>query len=590
VWNESSLSNGLWAGSGGISAGNRQGGLGGTTLGVPKPAWQSPPALGIPNDGVRDLPDVSLTAAGHDPYLLCLEGSCVLNGQGQFSIYFISGTSASAPSFAGIMALVDEQMGGRQGQANYVLYRLAAAQAAYPAQCNGSSTSGPPAATCIFNDITLGNNVVPGEQGTQYPASAGYDLATGLGSVNITNLITNWNTVTFNPTTTTLTLNPVLNITHGQSVSVNIVVAPSSGTGIPSGDVALLAAAGLVTGQSAVGGFTLDGTGKVVSSTSQLVGGTYTVTARYAGDATYGSSVSSAVQVTVGPENSTTTVSAVDQNLNPIVGGTLPFGSGVFVRADVLGSSTQGTPTGMVTFTDTFGNLPGPIFNPVPNPVALNSEGNTSIGAGVINFDAGSHSISAAYAGDPSFSASNSATPVTFTIKPGFAGVSGPTDVTVTSPGLSGTSTVGIIASTGFTTAVSFTCSGLPVEAACVSTATAGSGPNTVVNASITVTTTAPHITMLQANQRRYYFAVMFGGGLPLAGIFLVAAPRRRRWSRLLGLMVLALLVTVPACGGGGGGGGGHQDPGTQAGSYKVTVTATAGSLSQQGTFTLTVQ
>jgi len=95
---------------------------------------------------------------------------------------------------------------------------------------------------------------------------------------------------------------------------------------------------------------------------------------------------------------------------------------------------------------------------------------------------------------------------------------------------------------------------------------------------------------MLQGNQRRYYFAVIFGGGLPLAGIFVLAVPGRRRWRTLLGLLVLALLVTLPACGGGGGGGGGHQDPGTPTGSYKVTVTASAGSLSQQGSFTLTVQ
>ncbi len=496
VWNESSPSNGLWSGSGGASAGNILGGQGGTTPGVPKPSWQGPLTLGIPNDSVRDLPDVSLTAAGHDAYLLCLEGSC-FPVNGQIFIYLISGTSASAPTFASIMALVDQQMGGRQGQANYVLYRLAAAQAAYPSQCNGSNTSTPPASTCVFNDVTVGNNVVPGELGTQYPATAGYDLATGLGSVNVANLVSNWSSVTFNPTTTTLALNPVLNITHGQSVSVNITVAPSSGTGIPSGDVSLLAATGPVTGQSTVGGFTLDSTGNVVSSTSQLLGGTYNVTARYAGDTTYGSSVSSAVQVTVAPEASTTTVSAVDQSLNPIV-APLPFGSGVFVRADVVGLSKQGTPTGQVTFSDTFGSLPGPLTNPVANPVALNSEGNTSLGAGVNNFDAGSHSISAAYAGDASFSASQTTTPVAFTIQPGFAGVSGPTDVTITSPGMTGTTTVGIIASTGFSTAISFTCSGLPAEATCSPASATGSGPNTVVSVNISVTTQGPHTVALQ--------------------------------------------------------------------------------------------
>ena len=75
--------------------------------GIPKPSWQSG-VTGIPDDFVRDLPDVSLSAASHDPYVLCLEGSCVPNSQGEFYLYFVSGTSASTPSFASIMALVDQ--------------------------------------------------------------------------------------------------------------------------------------------------------------------------------------------------------------------------------------------------------------------------------------------------------------------------------------------------------------------------------------------------------------------------------------------------------------------------------------------------
>jgi hypothetical protein len=61
------------------------------------------------------------------------------------------------------MALVNQKMGGRQGQANYVLYKLAATQNF--SQCNGSKTTALPASTCIFNDVTVGNNAVPGESG-----------------------------------------------------------------------------------------------------------------------------------------------------------------------------------------------------------------------------------------------------------------------------------------------------------------------------------------------------------------------------------------------------------------------------------------
>lgn len=529
----------------------------------------------------------------------------------------MEGTSASAPSFAGIMALVEAKTGqvgtltgGRQGLANYVLYALAEAQQANTTLnglCNGSSVSTLPNSACVFNDVTVGNNSVPGEVGYPdglYAAGTDFDLASGLGSVNITNLANAWSTVSsaFRTTNTTLELNSStapISVSHGASVSVAIAVVPVTGTGTPTGTALLTTGHGVSGPSVAIPIYTLNA-GSLTTSTTQLPGGNYTVAAYYAGDGTFGPSYSNPVEVTVTQEGSTTAVSAVDRNSSSIPSGTvLPFGSFVFVRADVAGVSGQGVSTGMVTFADSCNgvacNLPGPIYNPVANPASLNSQGNTSIGAGVINFDAGTHSISASYAGDASFNSSKTAQPVTFTIQPGFAGISGPTNVTITSPGMSGTSTVSFIASSNFTTAVGFTCSGLPAEATCSSTPIAGSGPNTPVNVNITVTTTAPHLTMLQPNHRRYYLATFFSGGLPLAGILLLATPRRRRSAALLGLMVLALLVTLPACGGGsgsGGGGGGqqHQDPGTPAGTYTVTLTAAAGSLSEQATFLLIVQ
>ncbi len=198
VWNESCTSArganpctngntpGLWAGGGGASA-----------L-FSKPAWQSG-VPGIPNDGARDVPDVSLSAAGHDPYLVCLDGSCTPNGQGQISFSGFGGTSASTPSFAGIMALVVQKTGSRQGQADVALYAAAAGENF--SQCNGSNPAVPPPQVlsgCIFNDVTVGNNAVPGESGYNsssglYQAGLGYDLATGLGSVNATALVNAFN-------------------------------------------------------------------------------------------------------------------------------------------------------------------------------------------------------------------------------------------------------------------------------------------------------------------------------------------------------------------------------------------------------------
>ena len=136
------------------------------------------------------------------------------------------------------MALVGQKTKVRLGQPNYVLYRLAAAEDL--AQCNASTTI-LPANTCVFNDVTVGNNAVPGEAnyGTSsatYQTGKGYDQATGLGSVNVTSLINQWNTVTFSPTTTAFSISPTTAV-HGSPVNVMGAVTPNSGTGIPSGPV-----------------------------------------------------------------------------------------------------------------------------------------------------------------------------------------------------------------------------------------------------------------------------------------------------------------------------------------------------------------
>ena len=600
VWNESSLANGIWSGSGGASTGNIEGGLGGTMGGVPKPNWQYG-VEGIPQDGVRDLPDVSLTAARHDPYLLCLEGSCQPDSQGEIHIYLVSGTSASAPSFAGIMALVDQSIGGtnsygffpRQGLANYVLYRLAATQSSYPSQCNGSNTATLPAGTCTFNDVTVGNNVVPGEAGPDYQASAGYDMTTGLGSVNVSNLVKNWGTVSFNPTTTILTLS-TSTITHGSAVPFNVSVTPSNGTGTPSGDVSLLIYNSDVGGHATglAGPWGLSG-GSVSASATVLPGGAYPISARYGGDGSYAPSVSAqSSYIDVYPEASTTTVSVLTASQNgsfvPFTGG--PFGSFVYLRADVVGQSGQGFPSGSVTFTDSFGPIPG-----FPYPLPLNGQSNTATPNGILNFDNGTHTISASYSGDQSFNASSTTRFQTFTITPGFYAAMGTSQsgVVVSAPGSSGTTSVAVSNSTGFNGTIRMGCSGLPSETTCTfspATIAANGTPNTTT-VSILVTTTAATATLTPQRQRYLPAQSIMGVGLLLS---VVLVSRRHQRARVfLLLLMLMLLSLVPSCGGGSGGGGSKTPPpnlGTPAGVTNVTVTATSGSTISQTGFTLSVQ
>ncbi len=199
----------------------------GTCKGNPKPAWQTG-VPGIPNDGLRDQPDLSLFAANGvwGSFLVtCMSdktqggGPCTAKNDAIF--LGGGGTSYAAPAMAGIQALIDQKY-GKQGNANYVYYALAAKQFTKQGAkaCNASQTTGKlPAASCIFNDVTLGDMDIPcgqdykgisydcfgnasgiiGELSTSttasepaYPATVGYDLATGLGSVNATNLFDAW--------------------------------------------------------------------------------------------------------------------------------------------------------------------------------------------------------------------------------------------------------------------------------------------------------------------------------------------------------------------------------------------------------------
>lgn len=393
VWNESCAdpnqcgAASLFASSGGAS----------TLYG--KPSWQV--GNGVPNDGQRDLPDFSLdAAAGHDGYLLCQDGICTTNSSGQLvNAELVGGTSAAAPTFAAIMALIAQKTNSRLGQANFVLYPLAAAQNL--ANCNASA---PPQSQCIFNDITQGNNNVPGQTG--FNAAVGYDLATGWGSVNAANLAANWQNVTFRSSLTSLQLSPA-SLTHGQPVTATVTVAPGVGTGTPTGDVALLAgsSAGVHLGNLS--------NGTVSGTIDTLPGGTYSVSASYGGDGTFDASTSAGVPITINPEPSSTAFSAflAGQSGSPSSSVNTTFGNFLDFQVGVAGASHQGAPTGTLTFSDTFNGTTTPLLS-----VSLNSQGNALVQETALAL--GNHTLNVNYSGDSSFSAS-SAGPVSITVAKG---------------------------------------------------------------------------------------------------------------------------------------------------------------------------
>jgi trimeric autotransporter adhesin len=147
--------------------------------------------------------------------------------------------------------------------------------------------------------VTVGNNSVPvntgGAESAGFTAGTGSDLASGLGSINVNNLVNNWSSVAFTSTTTTLTLSSN-SLTQGQSLTVSGTV--TSGSGTPAGDVGFVATSST---QGGLGFATLDGSGNYTLSipASALASGSYTIVARYAGDTTFGTSESAPSSITV---------------------------------------------------------------------------------------------------------------------------------------------------------------------------------------------------------------------------------------------------------------------------------------------------
>jgi len=200
AWNESSYT------TPGASANSLYAGAGGASIEWSRPAWQTAP--GVPSGSMRLIPDVSLTAAGHDGYLVEQEGS----------LYLLGGTSASTPSFAGLMALVNQYTNAANGNPNAKFYAVASR------------------VPSVYHDTVTGTNAVPCAGGSAncsagasatsvgkmngYSAGAGYDLATGLGSVDAYALALNWGGTPAAPSIVSLSPNPMTGSASAQNLTI----------------------------------------------------------------------------------------------------------------------------------------------------------------------------------------------------------------------------------------------------------------------------------------------------------------------------------------------------------------------------------
>jgi hypothetical protein len=309
---------------------------------------------------------------------------------------------------AGILALVIQHQGGvRLGQADYGIYNLAATK---PAD---------------FHDITNGNNSVLCTVGTLncgtngfingYNAGVGYDIASGIGSIDVAKFVNDWSGIQFATTTTTLKAGTSttalgttsLTVTHGTTIYLSVAVSPS----VSTGNVALITNSAAANSDSIM--VVPITNGIATFSTQALPGGTYTLYARYGGNTTAAASQSQGIQVTVSPETS-----ALQLQLNvydPLSGSLtatsptsasygFPISVDVSPYGGVEGLAKGNPATGTVVITEDGVKL---------GSITLNSEGQANYQLSPAQLTPGSHSFLAAYSGGGGYEASTSTQNIT---------------------------------------------------------------------------------------------------------------------------------------------------------------------------------
>ena len=377
AWNDTALGYGLASGGGGASSV------------YAKPWWQTGP--GVPNDRARDVPDVSLTASGaHDGYVIYANGGLMAVG----------GTSAASPAFAGIVAILNQYLVAKGelakpglGNMNPLLYSLA------------RNTTG------LFHDVTAGDNIVPCATGIPgcvagsygYKAGPGYDLATGLGSVDAYNLVTRWTSLPPAVGTNLVLSASPAGIPRSATTQLTATVSAVTGNNPPTGAVAF------AMGATPLGSAVLTGSGAIATAAlpvkgSALAAGLNTITASFTGTSNFNSSTATAAVTVTSPAIGT----SITATANP--SGIARSGSTI-VTAVVNQASGSNAPAGVVAFAS--GNTILGTATLMPSATGPTAAV-TVKGAGLA---VGANSIIAIYGGSSGFN-SSTAIPVIVTVAP----------------------------------------------------------------------------------------------------------------------------------------------------------------------------
>jgi hypothetical protein len=621
--------------SGATSTGSTYGNLTLVNNGWPAPSWQTSSGVtGTSGLTQRAIPDVSFFAGdgGLDSAtLICVSNdgagctSISQTGIGTGGAEEVGGTSVATPEMAGVMALINQSAKGTQGLPNKQLYELASKQNSSSCSAETATASG----SCYFNDVDQGTNAMAcvavantSEGGAEYAgdgeweesdqylgtispncslinsgdtvgtlsgasAAAGYDQASGLGSLNVANVMNAWvsdagtHTATMTVTTTPAASSGTITLDTGVSLMITAKVTGSDGT-----------ATGTITaaGPGFTGNATLSsGAATITIPPGSLTLGNDTLTLNYGGDPTYEST------------SQTLTVNVVNTGLTPAITVTASPSTGIetgqSLTLSITVSGSGATPIGSVTATSTEAAGGSTLGSGISGQL---SGGGASITIPANSLNVGTDSISVAYSGDTTYAAATQSVSVTVTQSTYSltAATASPSSV---SPGATATSTISGSASTtgyvGVVTVSSCTLTTSPSTAVnfptCSATGTityaGGSSDSPSGTGTATVTTYANQSAMLDTHRSK----VLYGaGGTVLAFLVFLGIPARRKsWRALLGAIVLlAGLGTLSACGGGGG--GTTTSTATSPGSYTFTVTGTGNdpaSTQESATFTLTV-
>jgi hypothetical protein len=564
------------------------------TGGYAKPSWQGG-VTGIPNDNKRDIPDVSFFAGNGllgSAYVVCVSDigtACLASATSttEPAGQEIGGTSVASPAMAGVMALINQKAGSAQGNPNSELYILAGQQTY--SSCSAETvvaTSG----SCYFNDIDTGTNAMPCASGSPactvstsgdpvgvlsgFSGATGYDEASGLGSLNVTNVVNGFAAVSTGTAIATVGVSASpSSFTSAQGTSVTVTVTGASST--PTGTVQLSTGAFISASKSLSGGsvtFTL--------SPGVLAVGTDTVRASYSGDATYAAAAGTTTVTVTQAVYITPTVTVTPASNSIDTGQTLN------VAVAVTGAGPQ--PTGTVT-------LSGGGYTASAQKLVA---GNYTFAIPANSLSVGTDTLTVSYSGDGSYASGVGSATVTVTASAFALSSASPAAI---SPGGSATSTITATSSTAYSGTITLTCAltTSPAGASNVPTCSTSGGATITMAAgtasgsgSVTVATTAATSAMKRPPVGGWAEA---GSGAVLALLVFFGIPARRRgWRAMLGAFVLlASLGSLTACGGGSSssnGGGGN--PGTTAGSYVFTVTGTGSDPAktvQTTTFTVVV-